>query len=123
MYGTLFGLLNVSSHDVVAKLMNEVNELLKSTVAEGNWTRLKQLLRFYGELVNANVILPTSYCGLLSGLLSALDEPNQHRVGYIDAENGLGSDPSLSDSFGLYCLRRSGNSSMGKCNVDEVRMS
>ncbi|KAI8145645.1 armadillo-type protein [Fennellomyces sp. T-0311] len=80
VYGTLFGLLNVSSHEVVAKLMNEVNEMLKETVVEANWAKLKQLLRFYGELVNANVIRPTSYCGLLSNLLSALDEPNQHRA-------------------------------------------
>ena len=80
VYGTLFGLLNVTSHELVGKLMYEVNDLLKQGVAESDWFRLKQLLRFYGELVNANVILPTSYCNLVSTFLSALDESDRQRV-------------------------------------------
>ena len=60
--------------------MYEVNDLLKQGVAESDWFKLKQLLRFYGELVNANVILPTSYCNLVSTFLSALDESDRQRV-------------------------------------------
>ncbi|KAG2227596.1 hypothetical protein INT45_002281, partial [Circinella minor] len=84
VYGTLFGLLNVSSHELVGKLMYEVNDLLKQAVAEANWFKLKQLLRFYGELVNANVILPTSYCNMVSTFLSALDESDRQR-GHLDS--------------------------------------
>ncbi|KAI9492847.1 armadillo-type protein [Zychaea mexicana] len=79
VYGTLFGLLNLSSHELVGKLMYEVNDMLKQAVADADWFKFKQLLRFYGELVNANVILPTSYCDLISTILSALDESNQPR--------------------------------------------
>ncbi|KAJ8664019.1 hypothetical protein O0I10_000297 [Lichtheimia ornata] len=79
VYGTLLGLLNVSSHDLVSKLMYLINDMLKQTVAEANWIKLKQIMRFYGELVNANVISPTSYCGLINDLLSVLNEPNEYR--------------------------------------------
>ncbi|KAI9311540.1 armadillo-type protein [Dichotomocladium elegans] len=79
VYGTLYGLLNVTSHDLVGKLVYLLNDTLKQTVAEGNWAKLKQLLRFYGELANSNVISPTSYCGLVEDLLSVLDEPTQYR--------------------------------------------
>lgn len=85
MYGTLLGLLNVSSHDLVSKLMYLINDMLKQTVAEANWIKLKQIMRFYGELVNANVISPTSYCGLINDLLSVLNEPNAKRVCAIAA--------------------------------------
>lgn len=79
VYGTLLGLLNASSHDIVAKLMVGFNQSLEKTISESKWFELKQFLRFYGELVNANVILPSVYCGLLNDLLAALDQPNQLR--------------------------------------------
>ncbi|KAI7896054.1 armadillo-type protein [Mucor mucedo] len=79
VYGTLLGLLNASSHDIVAKLMVGFNQSLERTINESKWFELKQFLRFYGELVNANVILPSVYCGLLNDLLAALDQPNQLR--------------------------------------------
>lgn len=55
------------------------NQSLEKTINESKWFELKQFLRFYGELVNANVILPSVYCGLLNDLLAALDQPNQLR--------------------------------------------
>ncbi|RCH93239.1 Component of the cap-binding complex (CBC), partial [Rhizopus stolonifer] len=79
VYGTLIGLLNVSSHDIVAKLMTEFNKTLEEAITDSNWFKLKQLLRFYGELVNSNVILPTTYCGLVNDVLAPLDQPNQLR--------------------------------------------
>jgi nuclear cap-binding protein subunit 1 len=79
VYGALLGLLNVSSHDIVAKLMAEFNKTLEEAISESDWFKVKQFLRFYGELVNANVILPTMYCGLINDLLTILDQPNQLR--------------------------------------------
>lgn len=75
----MLGLLNVSSHDIVAKLMAEFNKSLEEAISVSDWFKVKQFLRFYGELVNANVILPTMYCGLVSDLLTILDQPNQLR--------------------------------------------
>ncbi|RCH82193.1 Component of the cap-binding complex (CBC), partial [Rhizopus azygosporus] len=79
VYGTLIGLLNVSRHDIVAKLMINFNKALAEAVEKLDWFRLKQLLRFYGELVNSNTVSPTTYANLLLDLLSALDQPNQLR--------------------------------------------
>ncbi|KAI9476184.1 MAG: armadillo-type protein [Benjaminiella poitrasii] len=79
VYGTLLGLLNVSSHDIVAKLMAELNKALEEAISGSNWFKVKQFLRFYGELVNSSVILPVMYCGLLNDLLTVLDQPNQPR--------------------------------------------
>ncbi|OBZ91140.1 Nuclear cap-binding protein subunit 1 [Choanephora cucurbitarum] len=79
VYGALLGLLNVSSHEIVAKLMTEFNKTMEEAFAQSNWFRLKQMFRFYGELVNANVILPGMYCTLIQDALSGLDQPNQSR--------------------------------------------
>ncbi|ORZ00493.1 armadillo-type protein [Syncephalastrum racemosum] len=76
VYGTLLGLLNVSSHDLTAKLVQVFNDDLTQAAADGEWFRLKQILRFYGELVNANVIMPSAYCDILNDILSILDEPD-----------------------------------------------
>jgi nuclear cap-binding protein subunit 1 len=79
VYGTLVGLLNVNGHDIVGKLMTEFNKTLEEALSESNFFKVKLLLRFYGELVNANVILPATYCGLLNDLLAPLDQSNQLR--------------------------------------------
>ncbi|KAI9022822.1 armadillo-type protein [Phycomyces nitens] len=79
VYGILIGLLNLSNHESVAKLMETFNQLLKETIESSNWFKLKQILRFYGELVNANVILPSAYILILNNLLAVLDEPNAIR--------------------------------------------
>lgn len=79
VYGTLLGLLNGSSHDIVAKLMSHFNTALEKSIQSSKWFELKQFLRFYGELVNSNVILPSTYCQLLNDLLQELDAPNQLR--------------------------------------------
>ncbi|KAI9346679.1 armadillo-type protein [Pilaira anomala] len=79
VYGTLIGLLNVSSPEIVGKLLTGFNQHLEKSILESKWFELKQFLRFYGELVNANVILPSVYCVFLNDLLSALDQPNQLR--------------------------------------------
>lgn len=79
VYGALIGLLNASNHEVTGKLMEEFNKTLEQTIAETNWFKLKQFLRFYAELVNANVILPTTFCNLLNDLLAVMDQPNQLR--------------------------------------------
>lgn len=73
------GLLNVSSPEIVGKLLTGFNQHLEKSIVESKWFELKQFLRFYGELVNANVILPSVYCMFLTDLLSALDQPNQLR--------------------------------------------
>ncbi|CAO3576982.1 unnamed protein product [Absidia cylindrospora] len=77
IYGTLIGLLNTSDNTIVVQLMDGFNNLLKTSVDDLDWFKLKQLVRFYGELVNANVIAPVAYCDLLDDLLTDLTKPNQ----------------------------------------------
>jgi nuclear cap-binding protein subunit 1 len=59
--------------------MVEFNASLTDAFATSNWFKLKQLLRFYGELVNSNVVLPAVFCNLLNDVLAPLDQPNQLR--------------------------------------------
>lgn len=59
--------------------MTEFNKALEEALSQSNFFKVKQILRFYGELVNANVILPATYCGLLNDLLVPLDQSNQLR--------------------------------------------
>ena len=80
VYGSLVGLLNESNNDIVAQLMDEFNTMLIDSVDASDWFKFKKLLRFYGELVNANVIRPGSYCDLINDLLDGLEVPNQPRV-------------------------------------------
>ncbi|KAI9308621.1 armadillo-type protein [Cunninghamella echinulata] len=77
IYGSLIGLLNVSNHSIVVKLMEKFNDVLKETVEKLDWFKLKQLVRFYGELVNANVISPSAYCYLLEDILTDLNQIDQ----------------------------------------------
>jgi nuclear cap-binding protein subunit 1 len=60
--------------------MEGFNTLLKKSVDNLDWFKLKQLVRFYGELVNANVILSTTYCDLLNDILADLTQPRQLQV-------------------------------------------
>ncbi|KAI8381201.1 armadillo-type protein [Radiomyces spectabilis] len=76
VYGSLMGLLNVSNNDLVARLMTDFNNLMQETVSSCDWFKLKQLIRFYGELTNANVITSAAYCNLLNDLLAVLEEPH-----------------------------------------------
>ncbi|KAI7866860.1 armadillo-type protein [Spinellus fusiger] len=75
VYGILLGLLNLSNYESVAKLMDTFNQLFKETVERSEWFKLKQLVRFYGELMNANVITSIAYTGMINTLLSVVDEP------------------------------------------------
>ncbi|CAO3616959.1 unnamed protein product [Cunninghamella echinulata] len=77
IYGSLIGLLNVSNHSIVVKLMEKFNDVLKESVEKLDWFKLKQLVRFYGELVNANVISPSAYCHLLEDILTDLNQIDQ----------------------------------------------
>ncbi|KAI8083062.1 armadillo-type protein [Halteromyces radiatus] len=77
IYGTLIGLLNASNNNIVLRLMEGFNTLLTTSVEQADWFKLKQLVRFYGELVNANVILPSAYCHLLEDILADLDQSKQ----------------------------------------------
>jgi len=76
VYGTLLGLLNVKNYEVASKLFDDVIAHTKDCLAKSEWRNVKYLVRFHGELVNANVILPAAYLDLLNDLLAALDEPN-----------------------------------------------
>ncbi|KAI8333346.1 armadillo-type protein [Chlamydoabsidia padenii] len=77
IYGTLIGLLNESNSSIVEQLMESFNNLLKKSVDNLDWFKLKQLVRFYGELVNTNVVLPTNYIDLLNDILFDLTQPKQ----------------------------------------------
>lgn len=116
VYGTLLGLLNVKNHDVASKLFDQVVAATKEYLAKSDWRSVKYLVRFHGELVNANVILPAAYLDLLNDLLAALDEPNVIAVStpardgdYISVSNF----PIIA-SRGLHGLHSSCSTSLGK---------
>lgn len=60
--------------------MTGFNGYLSETAQKSDWFKLKQFLRFYGELMNANVITSAVYCGLINDVLAVLDESGQPRV-------------------------------------------
>src|ERR1700731_2510668 len=70
VYGTLLGLLNVKNYEVASKLFDDVIAHTKDCLAKSEWRNVKYLVRFHGELVNANVILPAAYLDLLNDLLA-----------------------------------------------------
>jgi nuclear cap-binding protein subunit 1 len=74
VYATLLGLLNVKNYDVASKLFEVVISTTREALAKSQWRTVKYLVRYYGELVNANVILPAAYLDLLNDLLAPLDE-------------------------------------------------
>ncbi|ORX49397.1 hypothetical protein DM01DRAFT_1338083 [Hesseltinella vesiculosa] len=82
IYGALIGLLN--SHNVdggsnLAKLMDALSRHFSKLVIDEDWTRVKIMLRFYGEAVNNNVISPSDYCELLADFLTPLANANEYR--------------------------------------------
>jgi hypothetical protein len=74
IYGTLVGLLNTKNfefgREIVTKVSNELQELLKNV----DFRRLRLLVRFIAELVNANVLNPSTLLSLLGQFLSVLSE-------------------------------------------------
>ncbi|KAG2188610.1 hypothetical protein INT44_001365 [Umbelopsis vinacea] len=76
VYGTLLGLLNAKNHEVTSRLFDDIVAAAKESLAKSEWQKVKYYVRYFGELVNANVILPAAYLDLLNDLLAAVDEPN-----------------------------------------------
>ena len=90
VYGTLLGLLNVKNHEVTSRLFDDLVAAAKESLANSEWQKVKYYVRYFGELVNANVILPAAYLDLLNDLLAAVDESNLITVsilGYVRIEN------------------------------------
>ncbi|KAJ3089542.1 Component of the cap-binding complex (CBC), partial [Quaeritorhiza haematococci] len=72
IYSTLVGLLNVKNFDNGRHIINEACDALDEVLRNGDWRGVKLMLRFFAELVNANVILPSTYLGLLDDFLAIL---------------------------------------------------
>lgn len=80
IYGTLTGLMNAKNMETGRHIVKMASELLQESLDKQLWRNVKLLLRFFGELVNSNVILPTTLLNLMGQLLSVLEEPTVIRV-------------------------------------------
>ncbi|KAK9767555.1 Nuclear cap-binding protein subunit 1 [Basidiobolus ranarum] len=74
IYGALSGLLNAKNYDIGSSIVKTCFEHLTKYLEQGEWLKAKLTVRFFGELVNANVILPTTLIILYDNLLSVLSE-------------------------------------------------
>ncbi|KAG0365804.1 Component of the cap-binding complex (CBC), partial [Gamsiella multidivaricata] len=74
IYGTLTGLLNAKNVQTGGTIVAMASELLQDSLLKYQWRNVKLLLRFFGELVNSNVILPTTLLNVMDQLLGVLDE-------------------------------------------------
>ncbi|KAF9903314.1 Nuclear cap-binding protein subunit 1 [Lobosporangium transversale] len=74
IYGTLTGLLNAKNMQTGGTIVTMASDLLQDNLAKHQWRNVKLLLRFFGELVNANVILPTTLLNVMNQFLAVLEE-------------------------------------------------
>ncbi|KAI8070881.1 armadillo-type protein [Gongronella butleri] len=72
IYAALIGLLNVKNHALTAKLMDVFHSAWAHYVQQHDWCRIKNMVRFYGELVNNNVIAPSAYGTFLDAFLDPI---------------------------------------------------
>lgn len=80
IYGTLTGLLNAKNAQIGGTIVTMASDLLHESLAKYQWRNVKLLLRFFGELVNSNVILPTTLLNTMEQILAVLEEPTVLRV-------------------------------------------
>ena len=74
IYGTLTGLLNAKNVQTGGTIVTMASDLLQESLLKYQWRNVKLLLRFFGELVNSNVILPTTLLNVMDQLLGVLEE-------------------------------------------------
>ncbi|KAF9114720.1 Component of the cap-binding complex (CBC) [Mortierella sp. AM989] len=74
IYGTLTGLLNAKNMETGGTIVTMASDLLQESLAKYQWRNVKLLLRFFGELVNSNVILPTTLLNVMDQFLVVLEE-------------------------------------------------
>ncbi|KAF9425880.1 Component of the cap-binding complex (CBC) [Entomortierella beljakovae] len=74
IYGTLTGLLNAKNMQTGGTIVTMASDLLQENLAKCQWRNVKLLLRFFGELVNSNVILPTTLLNVMDQFLAVLEE-------------------------------------------------
>lgn len=86
IYGTLTGLLNAKNVDTGLTIVTMASELLREALEKSQWRNVKLLMRFFGELVNSNVILPTTLLNVMNQFLAVLEEPTVLRVNVISED-------------------------------------
>ncbi|KAG0223717.1 armadillo-type protein [Mortierella sp. GBAus27b] len=74
IYGTLTGLLNAKNVQTGGTIVKMASDLLQESLLKYQWRNVKLLLRFFGELVNSNVILPTTLLNVMDQFLNVLQE-------------------------------------------------
>ncbi|KAG0299447.1 Component of the cap-binding complex (CBC) [Dissophora globulifera] len=74
IYGTLTGLLNAKNPQTGGTIVTMAADLLQESLLKHQWRNVKLLLRFFGELVNSNVILPTTLLNVMDQFLGVLEE-------------------------------------------------
>lgn len=80
IYGTLTGLLNAKNVQTGGTIVKMASDLLQESLLKHQWRNVKLLLRFFGELVNSNVILPTTLLNVMDQFLNVLQEDTILRV-------------------------------------------
>ncbi|KAI9205151.1 armadillo-type protein [Polychytrium aggregatum] len=84
IYATLTGIVNTKNFDIGGDILSCLSDAMDEALAGGNWRSVKLLLRYFAELVNANVVLPGSLIALYDGFLRVMSEPNP-RMERVDA--------------------------------------
>eukprot|EP01135_Chromosphaera_perkinsii_P011114 Nk52_evm23s2340 gene=Nk52_evmTU23s2340 len=74
IYSTLVGLLNSQNYEFGQFLIEKTCALFQESLREGNHIKAKVLLRFLADLVNANVVNPSSLLSLLEIFTAAAIE-------------------------------------------------
>ncbi|KAF9998965.1 Component of the cap-binding complex (CBC) [Entomortierella chlamydospora] len=80
IYGTLTGLLNAKNMETGGTIVTMASDLLQESLTKHQWRNVKLLLRFFGELVNSNVILPTTLLNVMDQFLAVLEEETVFRA-------------------------------------------
>lgn len=69
VYATLAGLLNLKEYDLASRIVQEAHAALQEALNKSDHFRIKLLVRFYADLMNANLLRTTDLVALLEQLL------------------------------------------------------
>lgn len=73
-YALLTGLLNTRNHDLGADLLSTASKALNKALDDSEFTKVKLLVRYFGNCLNANVILPAQLIAVFDSFLGVITE-------------------------------------------------
>jgi nuclear cap-binding protein subunit 1 len=83
VYGTLVGLINVKNFEFGKEVVQKTSTMLQSALDKNTFQDIKLIVRFIGELVNANVLVPSSIIEIFNQFLSVSSEESSKRADYF----------------------------------------